>query len=112
MIKKNPYPCPCGGTIKWKKERVTQDGVDCGVLDVEYCEKCKEQYFPEESMRIVEEKLKHAGLWGVQRKEVKFWKSGTSLVIRLPTEFVKQLKLTAKKGFVYRERDNKIVIEY
>ena len=97
MIKKIPYPCPCGGAIKWKKERVVQEGVDCGILDVEYCEKCNEQYFPEESMRIVEEKLKEAGLWGIERKEVKFWKSGNSLVIRFPTEFVKKLKLKDQK---------------
>ena len=55
---KGNFLCPCGGKLKWKKERVIRDGIDCGILDVEYCEKCGEEYLPDESMKIVEEKLK------------------------------------------------------
>ena len=57
-MKKIRYPCPCGGKVKWKKEEFVRDGVDCGVLDIEYCEKCGEEYLPDESMEIVEIKLK------------------------------------------------------
>ena len=64
------YPCPCGGKVKWKKEKVFVEGVDCGILDIEYCPKCSEKYFPEETMEIVQSKLKEAGLWGIQRKEI------------------------------------------
>ena len=56
------YPCPCGGKIKWKRDNVNVEGMDCGVLDVEYCQKCGEEYFPEETMEIVEEKLRRKGL--------------------------------------------------
>ncbi|MBI2672359.1 hypothetical protein HYX16_05480 [Candidatus Woesearchaeota archaeon] len=56
-MKKLAYPCPCGGRIKWKKEKVVYEGIDCGVLDIEYCPKCGEEYLPEESMKIVEEKI-------------------------------------------------------
>ncbi len=44
IMEKLNYPCPCGGKVKWKKEKVVQDGIDCGVLDVEYCDTCGEMY--------------------------------------------------------------------
>lgn len=107
------YPCPCGGKLREKKDRIVQQGVDCGVLKVSYCEKCGEEYLPEQSMRVVENKLKEAGLWGVERKEVKFWKSGNSVTIRLPTEFAKKLGLSSvKKGHVYQEGSQKLAIEF
>lgn len=113
MQKKIDYPCPCGGTVKWKKERVIQEGIDCGILDVEYCSKCGEEYFPEESLEIVENKLKEAGLWGVERKEVKFWKSGKSITLRFPIEIVRKLKLdNVKKGHIYQEGNHKLSIEF
>jgi len=111
-MQKLTYPCICGGALNLKKERVIQEGIDCGILDIEYCSKCGDIYLPEESMLIVEQKLKDAGLWAVERKEVKFWRSGKSVVIRLPTELVKGLKMTARKGFIYREGEHKLVIEY
>ena len=112
-MEKITYPCPCGGEVKWKKERVIKDGVDCGILDVERCPKCGEVYLPDESLKVVEQKLKEHRLWGVQRKEVKFWKSGNALVIRLPTEIAKQLKLNnIKKGYVYEEGERKLAIDY
>ena len=82
-MEKIEYPCPCGGKVKWKKEKVIQQGIDCGILDVEICNKCKSKYLPEESMIIVENKLKENGLWGMKRKEIKFWKTGNSIVTRL-----------------------------
>ncbi len=107
------FPCPCGGFVNWKKEVVVQDGIDCGVLDVEVCDKCGELYLPEESMRTVEGKLKEAGLWGIERKEVKFWKSGSSVTVRLPTEMAKKLGLEkTKKGIIYQEGRNKFAIEF
>ena len=55
-------------------------------------------------MKVVEGKLKEHNLWGVKRKEVKFWKSGNTVIIRLPTELSKNLDLEKiKKGFVYPE---------
>lgn len=107
---KNDFPCPCGGKIKWKKERVIQEGVDCGMLDIEYCEQCGEEYFPEESLAIIETKLKENGLWGVSRREVKFWRSAGSVIIRLPKEFAKKIK--SPKGFLYQEGEHKLAIEY
>ena len=107
------FPCPCGGFIKWKKEKVVQDGINCGIIDVEVCEKCGETYLPEESMIIVEQKLKEAGLWGTERKQVKLWKSGNSVTIRLPTELAKKLGLdSVKKASIHQEGKNKLAIEF
>lgn len=53
-MEKINYPCPCGGHVKWKRERVVQQGVDCGILDIEICPKCGTKYLPDESMEIVE----------------------------------------------------------
>jgi len=67
----------------------------------------------EESMKIVEKKLKEHNLWGVKRKSIKFWQSGNAVTIRIPTELTKQLHLEdIKKGYIYGEGDNKLVIEY
>ena len=55
-MEKIEYPCPCGSKIKWKKDNVVIEGISCGILDVEYCNKCGEKYFPDWSMKIVESK--------------------------------------------------------
>ncbi|SRR3989338_1799876 len=112
-MEKINYPCPCGGKLKWKRERFVREGIDCGILDIEYCKNCNEEYLPDESMKVVEGKLKEHNLWGVKRKEVKFWKSGNTVIIRLPTELSKNLDLEKiKKGFVYPEGERKISIDY
>lgn len=109
---KTKIPCPCGGFVEIKKEKVVQDGVDCGVLEVEICNKCSTQYLPEESMLVVEEKLKQKGLLGVERKEVKFWKTGNAVTIRIPTAVVERLHLMVReKGYLYQEGEHKLVIE-
>ena len=111
-MEKLNYPCPCGGKVKWAKENIVHEGVECGILDVEICEKCGSKYFPEESMEVIEDKLKEKGLWGL-RKEIKIWKSGNSVVIRLPTEISKAMDLiNIKKGYIYPEGKRKILIEF
>lgn len=111
-MEKINYPCPCGGKIKWKKDKVVIEGINCGVLDVEYCQKCGEEYLPEESLEIVENKLKEAGLWGVERKKVSFWKSGRTVVLRIPVRIANTLNIRAKtKADIYSEGKNKLIIE-
>lgn len=111
-MEKIEYPCPCGGKVQWKKEKVVIEGVDCGVLDIELCQKCGEQYFPEETMKIVQEKLKKEGLWGVQRKEVSLWKSGNSVLLRLPQEIADILSLKPDQRVrVYNEGKKRLIID-
>lgn len=112
MKPKEKIPCPCGGFLELKKDKVTQEGIDCGILDIEICNKCQTIYLPEESMLIVESKLKEAGLWGIERKEIKFWKTGNAITIRLPTNLVRKLNLgEIDKGYLYQEGKHKLVIE-
>lgn len=109
--KKESFPCPCGGRIEWKKKKVVIDGVNCGLLETEICKKCGSEYFPESSMEVIEKKLKEAGIWGMQRKEVSFWKSGNSVVIRIPVKIAASLGLKpAMRGNIYKE-NNRLVIE-
>ena len=99
-MEKINYPCPCGGTLKWKKEKIIEEGIDCGTLDVEYCERCGEVYLPGESLEIVENKLKEHSLWGMQRKEIKFWKSGNAVVIRIPSDISRDLQKVKMGAFI------------
>lgn len=109
---KENYPCPCGGTITWVKKKVVIEGIDCGTLNVEKCPKCGAEYFPEETMEIVEKKLKQANLWGVPREEVRFWKSGNSLVVRIPATILNLLGIKeGDKAWIRPEGKHKVVIE-
>lgn len=111
-MKKIEYPCPCGGKVKWKKDKVIIEGIDCGILDVEYCLKCGEEYLPEHTMEIVETKLKMEGLWGIQRKEVNLWKSGSSVLLRIPKDIADKLNLKPdEKVTVYAEGKNKLIVD-
>ncbi len=111
-MRKINYPCPCGGRVKWKRDKVVVEGIDCGILDVETCGKCGEEYLPDKSLEVVEARLKEAGLWGVKRKKATFWKSGSSVVLRIPKEMANDLKLASnRRADIYAEGKNRIVVE-
>lgn len=108
---KKSCPCPCGGKIKWKKDKVVVEGINIGILDIEYCEKCGEEYFPEETMERVERELKKHGLWGVKRKQANLWKSGNSVLLRIPKDIAKQLNLKPdEKVTLYAEGNKRLII--
>lgn len=48
---------------------------------------------------------------GMQRKEIKFWKSGNAIVIRIPSTMSKDLQ-KVKMGHLYREGKRKLSIEF
>jgi hypothetical protein len=111
-MRRKGYPCPCGGKVTWQKKRIEIQGIDCGILDVEYCNKCGSEYFPEEPMVIIEQKLRQAGIWGIDRREITFWKSGNTVVLRLPVNIARNLNLKAHtKILLYQEGKNKLVVE-
>ena len=106
------FPCPCGGKVKWVEKEVRIEGINCGTLDIEFCETCGSEYLPEESMRIVQQKLKEKGLWGVEHRAVSFWKSGNSVVLRVPKKIADVLHLKpAMRAFIHPEGKNKLVVE-
>jgi len=110
-MEKPSYPCPCGGKIKWKKDKAVIEGINLGVFDIEYCPKCGEEYFPEETMEIVERELKKHGLWGIKRKQASLWKSGNSVLLRIPKEIADQLNLKPdEKVILYAEGNKKLIV--
>ena len=110
-MQKIEYRCPCGGKIKWKKDNVVVCGIKCGFLDVEYCENCGTEYFPEETMEIVEKILKEDGLWGIQPKEVNLWRSGNSVLLIIPKDLADKLNLKPdEKVTIYAEGKKKVII--
>ena len=111
-IERIQYPCSCGGKIKWKRDKVNVEGIDCMVLDIEYCQKCGEGYFPEETMEVVERKLKDNGSWGIKRRGVNLWESGNSVLIRVSKDIADQLNLKPdNKVTIYSEGKRKLVID-
>lgn len=49
-------------------------------------------------------KLKLAGLWGTKRKEATLWKSGSSVLLRIPKDIAETLNLKAdEKVVIYPE---------
>ena len=60
------YPCPCGGKLQQKKENIVKSEINFGRLSISFCKKCGTEYFPEESMSVIELGLKKAQLWGVK----------------------------------------------
>lgn len=103
-IKKIDFPCPCGGKIKWFKERVIQEGIDCGILDVETCNKCGTQYLPDWSMEIVEKKLKEANLWGCGKKRNKILEIGEFFYIKTTYSNCKKIRAWKKPKRLYLPR--------
>lgn len=109
---KTRYPCPCGSKVEWTRKEIITEGVNCGTLDVEICPKCKSEYFPEKTMAIIEKKLSENGLWGVERKEISFWKTGNAIVFRIPNKIAGKLGITSKhKAHIYPEGTHKIILE-
>jgi len=96
------------GQIKWKKDRVIIEGIDYGNLDLEYCESCGEEYFPEETMIIIEKKTKRKGFMGHPKKGRK---SRSSVLLMIPKDIADKLKLKPdEKVTLFTEGKNKLII--
>lgn len=49
--------CPCGRRTVYIKKRIIINGVDCGILKVEVCKSCKSEYFSNEVVKYVQDKV-------------------------------------------------------
>jgi YgiT-type zinc finger domain-containing protein len=108
-----PEKCPvCGkGTLKPAMVHEEMFGVELGDYPGEKCSSCGETFLPTESMRTVEARAKELGLWGLASK-VKVARSGNSLVVRIPAELARYLKLkNGQEVMVSPEKDNRLVLE-
>lgn len=105
--------CPnCGkGTLRKAKVREAMFGVDLGEFPGERCAACGETYLDEAAAAELERRARAAGIWGLGKK-AKVVKSGNSLVIRIPAELARHLKLKAgTEVFVHPEGDDRIVVD-
>lgn len=106
-------PCPVCGKGKLRKGRVREEmfGIDLGEYPGEICDACGESFVDQETMKKIEARAKALGLWGLPRK-VSVAKSGNSLVVRIPADLARFLKLKGGEDALVRpEGREKIVVE-
>lgn len=86
-------------------------GVSLGSFPAEQCGSCSEAFLDEDAMAELEKRAKAAGVWGLGKK-AKVVKSGNSLVIRIPADLARHLKLRAgSEVFVHPEGEDRIVVD-
>jgi len=75
------------------------------------CGACGEAYVDEKAMARIEARAKDLGLWGLAKKGT-IAKSGNSLVVRIPADLAKFLRLKGGEAALVRpEGREKIVVE-
>ena len=75
--------------------------------EAEVCTRCGSEYLPQEA----ESEVKKRGLFGLERRG-RVSKSGNSLVIRIPKEIAKSLKIEGDMPVViYPSEPKKLVVE-
>jgi len=84
--------CKCGGDLRKTETEVEFFGIDFGVKKAEVCNRCGSEYLSQETMDAIEAEVKKRGLYGLERRG-KVSKSGNSLVVRIPQEIVKSMRL-------------------
>jgi len=86
-------------------------GIDFGVKEASICSDCGSEYLPQQVMEEVEAEVKRRGLFGLERRG-RVAKSGNSLVIRIPREIAKSLKIKRDLPIViYPSEPRKLIIE-
>jgi flavin-dependent dehydrogenase len=103
--------CRCGGRLKKSVTEVEFFGIDFGMKEAEVCAECGSEYLSQELMEEVESEVKKRGLFGLERRG-RVAKSGNSLVIRIPQEIAKSLRIKRDLPVViYPSEPKKLVIE-
>lgn len=104
--------CPvCNGKLKKSKAPYKYYDINFGKFDADVCQKCGEVFFTEEASDEIDRIAKKKGLWGLERKS-KISYSGNSLIVRIPQEIAKFMKL--KNGIeiqIHPEGKRKLVVE-
>lgn len=105
--------CPTCGKGKLHRGRIREEmfGVDLGEYPAEICDSCGESFVDEAAIKKMEARAKEMGIWGLAKK-VSIAKSGNSLVVRIPAELARFLKLKGGEDALVRpEGREKIVVE-
>ena len=103
--------CRCGGRLEERASEVEFFGIDFGVRKVEVCADCGTEYLSQETMEEVEAEVRERGLFGLERRG-RVSKSGNSMVIRIPQEIVKAMKLKRDLPIIiYPSDKDRLVVE-
>lgn len=103
--------CKCGGRLKKSLTEVEFFGIDFGLKDAEVCTECGSEYLSQEVMEELEAEVRKRGLFGLEKRG-RVAKSGNSLVIRIPKEIVKSLKLKRDLPItIYPSDSKKLIVE-
>ena len=98
------------GTLKKEMIKEHMFGIYLGEFPAEVCSKCKESFTDETTTKIIEEKAKEKGIWGLGKK-TKITRTGNSLAIRIPNQIVKHLKLKEGKEAYVHPDGSRLIIE-
>ncbi len=86
-------------------------GFDLGTYTAEICDSCGEHFIDLEDFKRTEKRAKELGLWGLAKK-VTIAKSGNSLVVRIPAELARFLRIKGGEDALVRpDGREKIVVE-
>ncbi|HKZ23077.1 MAG TPA: YgiT-type zinc finger protein [Thermoplasmata archaeon] len=105
--------CPVCGKGKLRRGKVREEmfGIDLGEYPAEICDSCGESFVDQDAMKKIEARAKEMGLWRLAKK-VSIAKSGNSLVVRIPAELARFLRLKGGEDALVRpEGREKIVVE-
>ena len=82
-----------------------------GKFDFRVCEECGESFFTNESWKLVEEKAKKIGIWGLEKRS-KVSYSGNSMIIRIPKTVSNFMSLSKGDEILIRPASKrKIIVE-
>jgi YgiT-type zinc finger domain-containing protein len=98
---------------KLSKKTVSYEiyGTKIGDFPANVCSKCNEQWFDEATALKIEKLEKEKGLFGISKKS-KISYSGNSLIVRIPKEIARFMKIKkAKEISIYPQGKDKLVIE-
>lgn len=105
--------CPVCGKGKLHRGEVREEmfGIDLGSYPADVCDACGESFVDDAAMARIEARAKELGLWGLAKK-VTIAKSGNSLVVRIPAELARFLKIKGgEEALVRPEGRGRIVVE-
>jgi hypothetical protein len=91
--------CVCGGKARPAKIEYKLFGIAIGKYPGYVCSKCKEEWFNEEIVEKIENKVKEMGLFGLAKQQ-KVSIAGNSLIVRIPKPLAKFVGI--KEGSLVR----------